>query len=62
MCIRDRCGGHRYYPDWSRRMASRMLAPVIKADVFRLMLMETFGGVYADMDMEPVKPLDELLE
>jgi len=43
-------------------MASRMLAPVIKADVFRLMLMETFGGVYADMDMEPVKPLDELLE
>ncbi|WZN67144.1 glycosyltransferase [Chloropicon roscoffensis] len=52
----------RYYPDWSRRMASRMLAPVIKADVFRLMLMETFGGVYADMDMEPVKPLDELLE
>jgi len=39
-----------------------MLAPVIKADVFRLMLMETFGGVYADMDMEPVKPLDELLE
>ena len=26
------------------------------------MLMETYGGVYVDMDMEPLRPLEDLLE
>jgi hypothetical protein len=53
---------HKYYPKW-RHIFNRVTTPmVVKADIFRYMLMETFGGVYADMDMEPLRPLDFLLE
>ena len=33
----------------------------MKSDVLRYELMARFGGVYVDFDMEPVKPLDHLL-
>lgn len=32
--------------------------PVLKADVFRYMVLATFGGVYSDMDTECLKPAD----
>ncbi len=28
----------------------------------RYMLVDTFGGVYADMDMEPIQRMDDLLQ
>jgi inositol phosphorylceramide mannosyltransferase catalytic subunit len=34
----------------------------LKADIARLELLYTLGGVYVDADMEPRKPLDDLLE
>src|SRR5688500_13370068 len=33
-----------------------------RSDVLRLELMQRFGGVYADLDMVPLKPLDPLLD
>ena len=53
-----------YYPKWYPLFEQKRvggLSAVMKADVFRYMLMETFGGVYVDMDMEPLKPVDELI-
>jgi len=32
-----------------------------QADTIRYMIMETYGGVYADLDFEALKPLDELI-
>lgn len=32
-----------------------------RCDVFRYFLLHTFGGVYADMDIEFLRPLDDLL-
>lgn len=34
----------------------------LRADVLRYELLLHFGGVYVDMDLEPVRPIDELLE
>ncbi len=36
-----------------------LLKPVQKADVFRYLVMWKEGGVYADVDVDPVKPVDE---
>lgn len=36
--------------------------PVQKADMFRYVALYAFGGVYADLDMEDLKPLEELRE
>ena len=33
---------------------------VLKADMFRYMVLYTFGGVYADLDVEPLKNLDPI--
>lgn len=34
----------------------------IKADFFRICVLNKFGGVYVDSDIEPVKPIDSFLE
>ena len=39
-------------PDWRR----------FQADVLRLELLEQFGGVYVDCDVEPIRPLDPLVD
>jgi len=36
--------------------------PVQKADIFRIIVVNTFGGFYLDMDVECLLPLDELCE
>jgi mannosyltransferase OCH1-like enzyme len=42
-----------FYPDdWKR----------FQADLLRLELIYLYGGVYVDTDVEPLRPLDELLE
>jgi hypothetical protein len=46
-----------YYPTWSE------IHPLIKKlDSSRYMLMHHFGGVYMDVDVECVTPLDSLIE
>jgi mannosyltransferase OCH1-like enzyme len=37
-------------------------APIMRVDAARYLWMSHFGGVYADLDMEPVRALDELLD
>ena len=36
--------------------------PVMKADMFRYMILYQFGGLYADIDAEALKPFDDLIE
>ncbi len=33
-----------------------------RSDLFRILVLQREGGVYADMDMEPLQPLDDLIE
>lgn len=35
--------------------------PVQRADVFRLLVLQTYGGVYADIDYELLQPLDKFV-
>lgn len=49
-----------YYPDYSPAWLS--LSSVIKkCDFARILLLYHFGGVYADMDLTPYRPLDDFL-
>jgi len=43
------------------RVYDKVSLPVSKADLTRLELVYQLGGVYADMDVEPIKPIDGLL-
>lgn len=36
--------------------------PIMRADAARYLLLDHFGGVYADLDMECLRPMDSLLE
>eukprot|EP00727_Mastigamoeba_balamuthi_P010168 m51a1_g5774 hypothetical protein (335) ;mRNA; f:1250770-1251774 len=42
--------------------AYRRAKAIVRADLARAAYMYAWGGVYADLDVEAVKPLDELLE
>lgn len=48
-----------YGSEWHTRYL-KMPFPVMKADVFRVLVMNIFGGFYADMDSECREPLDNL--
>lgn len=64
------------HPDWEVRTWSESDLPILqnaavydlvpswssKSDVVRFELMTLVGGVYADCDVEPLKPLDPLVE
>lgn len=66
----------RLHPDWEVRTWTEPDLPVLqnaavydlvpswssKSDVVRFELMTQVGGVYADCDVEPLKPLDRLVE
>ena len=41
---------------------SQLKRPVMRADMLRYMLMDAYGGVYADVDVESVQPLERLLD
>lgn len=34
----------------------------IKADFWRICILNTYGGVYADIDIEPIEPIDSFIE
>jgi len=64
-----------YHPEWEMRLWTRDNLPPMqnralydsrkntghRADILRYELMHQFGGVYADMDMECQKPIDDLI-
>lgn len=49
------------YPDLLELYDS-CVYPIQRVDMLRYCLLHHFGGVYADMDMECLRPVDELLE
>ena len=67
----------RRHPDWEHRLwteaevpgdlelveaANLLRQPAERADILRLELLHRLGGVYADADMEALKPIDPLLD
>ena len=40
---------------------SKIRRPEVQSEILRLELLLRYGGVYADCDCEPLKPIDELL-
>lgn len=48
--------------DWFLPVYDNYDVPIKKADVVRYALMYHFGGIYADLDLEPVQPLDWFLD
>jgi mannosyltransferase OCH1-like enzyme len=66
----------RHHPDWEHRLwteddlpddpirpeaLERLRVPVERSDILRLEILSRQGGVYADTDLECLRPLDELL-
>jgi len=50
-----------HYPEYYS-FYSEMKVTAEKSDVFRYLVLDLHGGYYADMDMEPLQPLDGLAE
>jgi len=48
----------RFYPEWLQ-LYKYLPKSIERADVFRYLVLHHYGGVYADTDVECVKPLDE---
>lgn len=49
------------YPDYLR-VARKMKHPIQVSDIARFMILEHWGGVYADLDFTTLRPIDDLLE
>lgn len=49
------------YPEWSSVMQGYR-APISRVDLARYLILHQYGGVYADLDEECLKPFDPLLE
>ena len=67
----------RHHPKWEHRLwtednlplnplrpeiLERLRAPVERADILRLEILYSHGGVYLDTDLECLRPLDDVLE
>ncbi|KAL3153367.1 hypothetical protein ABBQ38_011707 [Trebouxia sp. C0009 RCD-2024] len=50
------------YAPWFLRRYWEFEEPVMRADSVRYLYMYRYGGVYADLDFESLKPLDSLLD
>lgn len=48
----------RHYPD-HLTLYDSYTAPIFRADVMRYFVLHRYGGVYVDLDMESLRPLDE---
>jgi len=49
-----------HYP-WFLETYDGYPTPIMRVDAVRYLWMSHFGGVYADLDLEPVRPVDQLL-
>lgn len=69
-------GWRHHHPGWEHRLwteedlpddpirhevLERLRAPVERADILRLEILFRYGGVYADTDLECLRPIEELL-
>jgi mannosyltransferase OCH1-like enzyme len=50
-----------HYP-WLLTIYDAFPKPIMRADLARILYMHKFGGVYVDLDFEPLRPIDSLLE
>lgn len=50
----------KYFPQYLDTYLN-LPSPVMKADMFRYMILYQFGGLYADIDAEALKPIDNLI-
>ncbi|KAI9192968.1 nucleotide-diphospho-sugar transferase [Polychytrium aggregatum] len=50
-----------HYP-WFLSTYDSLPKPIMRADAARYIYMHKYGGVYADLDMESLRPLDDLVE
>lgn len=50
-----------FYPEFYFTFTSKMLSPVQKSDIARLLYLHKFGGLYADLDYEPFTNVFETL-
>ena len=51
----------KYFPDYLD-LYDNLEYPIMRADIIRYMFLYIYGGVYADMDIEITKPLDDLFQ
>ncbi|KAJ1554942.1 membrane-bound alpha-1,6- mannosyltransferase Initiation-specific [Nowakowskiella sp. JEL0078] len=47
-----------YFPQFSK-VFSHLPLPVLRADVFRYMVLTVFGGIYSDIDTRCLRPIDK---
>ena len=52
---------HEYFPDFIDTYNS-LEYPIMKVDTLRYMFLYVYGGVYMDLDIELMKPLDDLFQ
>jgi len=50
-----------YYPQYLNKIKQIKIGAVL-ADIFRYLMLYLEGGIYSDLDCEPIKRIDELLE
>jgi inositol phosphorylceramide mannosyltransferase catalytic subunit len=51
----------KHFP-WTAEMFANLERNIQRADIARCMYLYLYGGVYSDLDSEPMRPMDELLE
>lgn len=51
----------KYYPEYLVKIKQIKIGAVL-ADIFRYLILYLEGGIYSDLDCEPIKKIDELLE
>ena len=51
----------KYYPEFLNKIKQIKIGAVL-ADIFRYLILYLEGGVYSDLDCEPLKRIDELTE
>ena len=51
-----------YYPSIYENVVKTYNKIIYKVDIFKILVLNKMGGVYVDMDVECLKPIDELIE
>ena len=51
-----------YYPSIYKNIINTYNRIIYKVDIFKILILNKIGGVYVDMDVECLKPIDELIQ
>ena len=52
----------KHYPDVYKNIISTYNKIIYRVDIFKILVLNKIGGVYVDMDVECLKPIDELIQ